>query len=210
MIYTLTLMFILHVTIVTIPVLLIVAYVTLAEREHSIVIKIILSLMDYYIHFRNIIKNNLLFVSFVSMFIVSFFSLVAVIFYTRDTYIYVLAIYTSLGVILYIFKYRPSLLHNEYIVNRITTNIILYGLFCLLGLLYLIFYDYSSLDFISNSNFQLIRLGVLSCACVFFFINFIYMPWRKEDILYLKYLMQFLLYILQVYVVFYLLFSLLL
>ena len=150
--------------------------------------------MDYYIYFRNIIKNNILFVFYISIFIISFLSLVAVVFYTKDSYIYVLAIYISLGNIIYIFKYRPSLLHSEYIVNRITANIIFYGLLCLLGLLYLIFCDYPCVNFISNSNFQWIRLGVLSCACVFFIINFIYMPWSKDNLTYIIFKLSYVIF----------------
>jgi hypothetical protein len=222
MLYIPTLISILEVLLVTVPVLLTVAYVTVAlskfnlgilymlavsslsiygillagwsanskyyflgSLKHYTIFNIIIGIIDYYKDYRNIINNNLFLVSYISIFTIFFISLIAVVFQTRNTYINVLAIYISLGIIICIFILRPSILHNEYIVNRISANIIFFGLLCLLGLLYLVFYNYISVDFFYNYNFQYIKLGVLFFACTFFIINFIYMPWNKDNFIYL-------------------------
>ena len=100
--------------------------------------------------FINNINNNIFLVSYISMFIVFFISLIAVVFFAKYTYINVLAINISIIIIICIFIYRPSKLCKDYIVNRICVNILFFSFLCILGLLYLVFYTNFNIDFFTT------------------------------------------------------------
>lgn len=133
------------------------------------------------LNFRKKIDNNLYNISYSIIFFVFFITSISLIFNTKDTYMYVIAIYIFITNIVYVLKYKSSVMSRAFVVNRICFFLVLSTIIILFGIFYITLYKHNADNL--YSHFKYFRLAMFFLATFVLVKDIIYMPWNTENLM---------------------------